>query len=77
MRPSVSRLGLILLTLALSAMAASAQGRAAAVGVQTVEMRKLVETVPVFAEVTTARGGAGASRVAGNVERFQRPVSAV
>ncbi|GFE65369.1 efflux RND transporter periplasmic adaptor subunit [Litoreibacter roseus] len=47
---------------------ASAQGRATAVGVQTVEQRRLAETVPVFAEVVTARDGAVASRVAGNVE---------
>lgn len=45
-----------------------AQGRAAAVGVQAVEMRTLAETVPVFAEVTTARDGNVAGRVAGNVE---------
>ena len=48
---------------------ASAQGRAAAVGVQTVETRALAETVPVFAEVVTARDGAVASRVAGNVQQ--------
>lgn len=46
-----------------------AQGRPAAVGVQAVEMRALAETVPVFAEVTTARDGNVAGRVAGNVER--------
>jgi len=45
-----------------------AQDRAAAVGVQAVEMRQLSETVPVFAEIVTARDGAVASRVAGNVE---------
>ncbi|MEJ8561034.1 efflux RND transporter periplasmic adaptor subunit [Yoonia sp. GPGPB17] len=43
-------------------------GRAAGVGVQAVEMRALAETVPVFAEVTTARDGDVAGRVAGNVE---------
>lgn len=48
---------------------ALAQPRAAAVGVQSVEPRVLAETVPVFAEVTTARDGAVASRVAGNVEQ--------
>ncbi|MCK0094981.1 efflux RND transporter periplasmic adaptor subunit [Yoonia sp. F2084L] len=47
---------------------AQAQGRAASVGVQEVEMRALAETVPVFAEVTTARDGNVAGRVAGNVE---------
>lgn len=55
--------------LALPAATASAQGRAAAVGVQTVEPRTLTETVPVFAEVVTAREGAVASRVAGSVDR--------
>lgn len=48
---------------------ASAQGRAAAVGVQEVAMQRLSETVPVFAEVVTARDGAVASRVAGNVDK--------
>lgn len=47
---------------------AMAQGGPAAVGVQIVEMRELSETVPVFAEIVTARDGAVASRVAGNVE---------
>lgn len=48
---------------------ASAQGRAAAVGVQTVESQVLSETVPVFAEVITARDGAVAGRIAGNVDK--------
>lgn len=52
----------------LLATAALAQGRAAAVGVQAVETRTLSETVPVFAEIVTARDGAVASRIAGNVE---------
>jgi RND family efflux transporter MFP subunit len=47
---------------------AAAQGRATSVGVATVELRTLAETVPVFAEVATARDGAVASRVAGNVQ---------
>ena len=38
------------------------------VTVQPVEMRMLSETVPVFAEVSTSRDGAVASRVAGTVE---------
>ena len=50
------------------AASATAQGRAAGVGVQAVEMRALAETVPVFAEVITARDGSVAGRVAGNVE---------
>jgi RND family efflux transporter MFP subunit len=45
-----------------------AQGRAAGVGVATVETRPMAETVPVFAEVTTSRDGAVAARVAGNVQ---------
>ena len=45
-----------------------AQERAASVGVQAVEMRVLAETVPVFAEVITARDGNVAGRVAGNVD---------
>lgn len=59
---------LLLLTMSLGASAASAQQRAAAVGVQEVEMRALSETVPVFAEVITARDGNVAGRVAGSVE---------
>jgi RND family efflux transporter MFP subunit len=60
---------LILISAAAFSTSAIAQGRATAVGVQTVEMRKLAETVPVFAEVITARDGSVASRVAGNVEK--------
>ena len=47
---------------------ATAQPRAASVGVQEVEIRALAETVPVFAEVITARDGNIAGRVAGSVE---------
>lgn len=54
--------------LAVMAQGASAQPQAASVGVQSVEMRELSETVPVFAEVITARDGDVAARVAGNVE---------
>ncbi len=53
----------------LMAQMSLAQGRAAGVGVQAVEMRALAETVPVFADVTTARDGNVAGRVAGNVEK--------
>ncbi|MEO1024925.1 MAG: efflux RND transporter periplasmic adaptor subunit [Pseudomonadota bacterium] len=45
-----------------------AQGRPAAVGVQQVAVRVMSETVPVFAEIVTARDGAVASRIAGSVE---------
>ncbi len=47
---------------------ALAQGGPAAVGVQAVDVRTLAETVPVFAEVITARDGNVAGRVAGNVQ---------
>lgn len=62
------RLLTILVMFLTAASLAQAQGGAAAVGVQEVEMRALAETVPVFAEVTTARDGNVAGRVAGNVE---------
>lgn len=62
------RLLIILCALLALPLAAVAQGRAAAVGVQIVEPTTLTETVPVFAEVVTAREGAVASRVAGSVE---------
>lgn len=61
----------LFLCLSLTVSAASpvlAQGGPTAVGVQPVEMRELSETAPVFAQITTARDGAVASRVAGNVE---------
>jgi len=54
----------------LSAGDGKAQGGPAAVGVQAVEMRALSETVPVFAEIVTARDGAVASRVSGTVNRI-------
>ncbi len=60
--------GLSLVALAVQVTDVSAQGRATAVGVASVEQRELSETVPVFAEVVTARDGAVASRVAGYVE---------
>lgn len=56
------------LTLLATPTVVKAQGRVAAVGVQTVEMRELAETVPLFAEVVTARDGAVANRVAGNID---------
>ncbi len=61
---------LTLIVIAITAFTASvqAQPRAASVGVQAVEMRALAETVPVFAEVITARDGNIAGRVAGNVD---------
>lgn len=47
-----------------------AQGRAASVGVETVEIKKIAETVPLFAEVVTAREGTIASRIAGTVDEI-------
>lgn len=47
----------------------TAQGRPAAVGVETVEVQRIAETVPLFAEAVTAREGTVASRISGTVER--------
>jgi len=60
-------LALLCAALALPQTALS-QGRAAAVGTETVDTRALSETVPVFAEIVTARNGTVASRVAGSVD---------
>ena len=52
---------------------ASAQGGAAAVGVETVQIQRIAETVPLFAEVVTAREGKIASRIAhleASIERY-------
>lgn len=46
-----------------------AQGRAASVDVQPVEQQIFAETVPVFAQVVTARDGEVAGRISGNVDR--------
>ncbi|MEO0765522.1 MAG: efflux RND transporter periplasmic adaptor subunit [Pseudomonadota bacterium] len=62
--------GAVLATTLLSDHTALAQGRPAAVGVQAVETRTLSETVPVFAEIVTARNGSVASRVAGSIEQI-------
>ncbi|MBB5515519.1 RND family efflux transporter MFP subunit [Rubricella aquisinus] len=59
---------LLILAILVTPQALMAQGRAAAVGVQTVEERVLAETVPIFAEVVTSRDGSVAGRIAGNVE---------
>lgn len=45
-----------------------AQGGPAMVGTQTVELQSIAETVPLFAEVVTAREGTIASRIAGTVD---------
>lgn len=60
---------ILALSVSLGAGSAQAQGRAASVGVETVEMQSIAETVPVFAEVVTAREGIIASRIAGTVEK--------
>ena len=61
-------LGAALLFLAVVAgAAATAQGRPSAVGVAEVTERQMAETVPVFAEVVTARDGTIAARVGGLV----------
>lgn len=66
--PSVRLFALcILLSLGLPSLAA-AQGGPASVGVETVEVQQIAETVPLFAEVVTSREGTVASRIAGNVE---------
>lgn len=49
---------------------ALAQGRAAAVGMETVNVQSIAETVPLFAEVVTAREGKIASRIAGTVQEI-------
>ncbi|WP_299861134.1 efflux RND transporter periplasmic adaptor subunit [uncultured Roseobacter sp.] len=47
----------------------AAQGGPAAVGVETVEVQSIAETVPLFAEVVTSREGTVASRIAGTVDK--------
>ncbi|WP_300033643.1 efflux RND transporter periplasmic adaptor subunit [uncultured Roseobacter sp.] len=65
------RLSCVFLTAAITCFGthAPAQGRAAAVGVETVEFQSIAETVPLFAEVVTSREGTIASRISGNVEK--------
>lgn len=55
--------------IALPATPLIAQGGPAAVGVETVEIQSIAETVPLFAEVVTSREGTIASRIAGTVEK--------
>lgn len=63
------RLLIFLAMVALAPAAAVAQGRPAGVEVEAVTQREMSETVPVFAEVVTARDGTLAARVAGLVSR--------
>lgn len=53
--------------LACLSLPALSQGRPAGVGVADVELRRLTETVPVFAEVVTVRDGSVAVRTSGTV----------
>ena len=68
-------LGLFALLTSLNAAAVSgqalAQGRPASVGVEAVQMQSIAETVPLFAEVVTAREGTIASRIAGTVQEVR------
>ncbi|MEM6889306.1 MAG: efflux RND transporter periplasmic adaptor subunit [Pseudomonadota bacterium] len=57
------------LSLALADTRATAQGRAAMVGVETVGTRSISETIPIFAEVVTSREGTVASRITGTVDQ--------
>lgn len=50
---------------------AIAQGRPASVGVETVQMKTIAETIPLFAEVVTEREGTIASRIAGTVDEVR------
>lgn len=47
----------------------AAQGGPSAVGVETVQIQSIAETVPLFAEVVTAREGTIASRIGGTVDQ--------
>lgn len=60
--------GLALVALLALPTALYAQGRPAMVGLETVEMRTLSETVPVFAEVVTTRDAVIAARVGGVID---------
>ncbi|MFQ6547494.1 efflux RND transporter periplasmic adaptor subunit [Aestuariibius sp. 2305UL40-4] len=68
-----------ILSLAVVLPAMGQQGPSS-VGVETVDMRRFAETVPIFAEVVTARDGQVATRVAGSVSSVDvvegAPVSA-
>lgn len=69
-RPIV--VGLLALILSIFSSAPShAQGGPAAVGVEVVEYRSIAETVPIFAEIVTAREGTIASRISGTVDEVR------
>ncbi len=63
--PSLRSLAVIVILLV--PLSAFGQGRPAGVSVAEVELRTMAETVPVFADVVTARDGVIASRVSGTV----------
>ena len=63
-----SFLGLLALFLSVLPHSVLSQGGPATVNVETVEMKKIAETVPVFAEVVTSREGTIASRISGTVD---------
>ena len=67
--PNLLRFLFMSVVLIASANAVAAQNEAAAVGVETVEVQSIAETVPLFAEVVTSREGTVASRIAGTVEK--------
>lgn len=69
MRSVIAALCGAAVVLSLNAGRAPAQDGPTLVGVETVEMRQVAETVPVFAQITTSRDGSVASRVAGNVQQ--------
>lgn len=66
--PHPLRLMLATAALCTATTYAVAQGGPASVGVETVEIRTIAETVPLFAEVVTSREGTVASRIAGTIE---------
>lgn len=67
MRSFLATLCVTLAALGLPSGEALGQGGPTPVQVETIEMRQVAETVPVFAQITTSRDGSVASRVAGNV----------
>ena len=61
----------LLASLIVAPATVAAQGRPASVGVETVQIQSIAETIPLFAEVVTAREGTIASRIAGTVEEVR------
>ncbi|NSX54753.1 efflux RND transporter periplasmic adaptor subunit [Parasulfitobacter algicola] len=67
-RQAISKLGSLAL-IAFLPVVALAQGGPSTVGVETIEVRELSETVPVFGEVVASRDSAIAARVSGLVDQ--------